>query len=287
MPRYRQHKRMVQSINGLNVWRWILVSLAAAGPAVAQVRVFPKVAAFEYPAGGPRAAGIVGRVVHERRGDSRFGPEQEADVLIGANIPVLGFSRGDHPGFVGLTIRVGGRFSLDDPKTSLISNDWVVGIHGVVDRGPWRVAAELFHESSHLGDEYAETFGARRLDWTHEVAAIWVRRTAGPIVLDGTVGYALIDALPLRRGSAGLGAAYRGNWGSTLGATVRPVVAVFAEGQAYLGWKVTTSGRTGIELDRDGRQIGVGLVYLNGYSTQRQFYDRASRYWGFELRFIW
>ena len=278
---------MFQSINALNVRYAVLVSLAAAGPAVAQVRAFPKVAPFEYPAGGPRAAGIVGRVVRESRGDSRFGSEREADVLIGGNLPVLGFSGGEHPGFVGLTIRVGGRFSLDDPKSSLISNDWVVGIHGVVDRGPWRVAGELFHESSHLGDEYAERFAARRLDWTREGAALWVRRTAGPMALDGTVGYTLIDALPLRRGSAGLGATYRGTWGSALGAAVRPVVAVFAEGQGYLGWKVTTSGRAGLEHDRDGRRVGVGLVFLNGYSTQRQFYDRPSRYWGFELRFTW
>ena len=278
---------MFQPVNAFNVPWVILVSLAAAGPGAAQVRVFPKVSAFEYPAGRPRAAGVIGRVVREQLGDSRFGPETEADVVIGGNLPVLGLSGGDRPAFVGLTIAVGGRFSLDDPKTSLISNDWVVGIHGVVDRGPWRVAAEVFHESSHLGDEYAERFSARRLDWTREVAALWVRRTAGSIVVDGTVGYTVIDALPLRRGSAGLGAAYRGASGSALGATVRPVVALFAEGEAYRDWKVTTAGRAGLELDRDGRRIGVGLVFLDGYSTQRQFYDRPSRYWGLELRFVW
>ncbi len=278
---------MIQSVNALNASAAILVSLAAAAPAGAQVRVFPKVARFEYPAAGPRAAGVVGRVVQERRGDSRFGPEREADVLIGGNLPVLGFSGGDHPGFIGLTIRVGGRFSLDDPKSSLISNDWVVGIHGVFDRGPWRVATELFHESSHLGDEYAERFGSRRVDWTREVAALWIRRQAGPIALHGTAGYTLIDALPLRRGSAGLGADYRGHFGSALGGAVRPVVAVFSEAQGYADWKVTTTGRAGLELERDGRRLAVSLIGLAGTSTQRQFYDRSSRYWGFELRFDW
>lgn len=278
---------MFDLINRFNVLAGLLVWGFAAGPALAQARFFPKVAAFEYPAGGVRAAGIVGRVVAERRGDSRFGPEQEADVLIGENIAVLGLSAGDRPAFLGLTIRVGGRFSLDDPRTSLISNDWVVGLHGVVDHGPWRVAAEVYHESSHLGDEYAERFAVRRLDWTREVAAIWVRRTIGPVSLHGTAGYTLVDALPLRRASAGFGADYRGDLGSVLGATLQPVVAVFSEGQAYAGWKMTTSGRAGFDLDHEGRRIGVGLVFLNGNSTQRQFYDRTSRYLGFELRFDW
>ncbi len=276
---------MMRTINAVNVWAAVLVSLAAAGSAGAQARLFPKVAPFRYPDAAPRAGGIVGRVIGERLGDSQFGSEREADVLVGQNIPILGFSQAADPAFVGLTIRVGGRFSLDDPRSTLISNDWVVGLHGVVDRGPWRVAAEIYHESSHLGDEYAERFAARRLDWTREVAALWVRRAVGPIAVHGTLGYTLIDALPLRRVSAGLGTDYRGHLGSLLGASVRPVVGVFAEGQAFADWRVTTSGRAGLELARDGRRMAIGLVFLNGNSTQRQFYDRSSRYWGFELRF--
>ncbi len=276
---------MIRPINAVNVWATVLVSLVAAGPARAQARLFPKVASFRYPDAAPRAGGIIGRVIGERVGDSRYGSGREADVSVGQNIPVLGFSSAEDPAFLGLTIRVGGRFSLDDPRSALISNDWVVGLHGVVDRGPWRVAAELFHESSHLGDEYAERFGTRRVDWTREVAALWVRRSAGPLAVHATLGYTLVDALPLRRASAGLGTDYRGHLGSLLGASVRPVIGIFAEAQAFADWRVTTSGRAGLEFARDGRRMAIGLVFLNGSSTQRQFYDQSSRYWGFELRF--
>ncbi len=278
---------MIHRVNGFNVWRGVLVSGLFTSPAAAQLQAFPKVEHFAYPAAGPRVAGIVGRVVRETLGDSRFGPEREADVWVGGNLPLMGFARGDRPAFVGLTIRVGGRFSLDDPGSALISNDWVVGLHGVVDRGPWRFAGELFHESSHLGDEYAARFAARRLDWTRGVAALWVRRTAGAIQLHATIGYTLIDALPLRRESAGVGATYRAHWGSALGAAVHPVVAVFSEGQAYAGWKMTTSTRIGLELERAGQRASIGFVSLHGTSTQRQFYNRRSRYWGGELRFSW
>jgi len=32
--------------------------------------------------------------------------------------------------------------------------------------GHWRPAFELYHESSHLGDEYRDDFKCPRLDWT-------------------------------------------------------------------------------------------------------------------------
>ena len=265
----------------LAVMVWALV---AASPLWAQVRLFPGVSRFEYPIGSVRSSGIVGRVVSERRGVTRFGPEREADVLVGANLPVLGFGSTQRA-FLGLTMRVGGRFSLDDPKSSLIGNDWVVGIHGVVDRGPWRLTGEIYHESSHLGDEYAERFQARRIDWTREVGGLWVRRSAGPFEFTAMGAWTLIDELPLGRGAFGVGAGYHGNVGGWLGARVRPYAGVYAESVEYAGWKVTTTARAGIDLDAGGRRLGLGAVFLNGLSNQRQFYDRRSRYLGFELRF--
>lgn len=258
--------------------------LAAAGPLAAQIRLFPAVTRFEYPIGGIRSTGIVGRVVSEHQSVTRFGPEREADVLVGTNVPVLGFDRAGRS-FLGLTMRVGGRFSLDDPKSSLLGNDWVVGIHGVVDRGPWRFAAEIYHESSHLGDEYAERFQARRIDWTREVGGLWVRRMAGNLEITAMGGMTLIDELPLRRGVLGLGAGYRGRVGTWLGAGIRPYAGVYGESAEYAGWKVTTTARAGMELETGGRRLGLGAVFLNGLSSQRQFYDRRSRSIGFELRF--
>ena len=275
------------NVNNRRTRRLLVLAALLAPPAAAQTRLFPRTEAFEYPFGSTRLAAISGRVVEVSRGESRYGAEREADVSIGDNLPVLGFGTGPRSGFLGLTIRVSGRFSLDDPRSALVSNDWVAGLHGVVDRGPWRVAAELYHESSHLGDEYAERFGARRLDWTREVASLSARRALGPIFVHAVGSYTLVDALPLDPAAVGAGIDYRGDLGEWLGARVRPVVGVFGESQQFAGWLVTTSGRAGIDLDRGGRRVGVGLVFVNGLSTQRQFYDRRSRYAGVELRFDW
>ena len=41
-----------------------------------------------------------------------------------------------------------------DSKSALISNDWVVGFNGTATLAAWAFMPELYHESSHLGDEY-------------------------------------------------------------------------------------------------------------------------------------
>jgi hypothetical protein len=272
----------------------LVVFLAATGliggrslPVLGQVRLFPTVNQFQYPLGSGQIDGAVGRVVRLGRGESQFGQEIEADVSIGDNLPILGFEQPGSP-FLGLTLRVTGRFSLEDPKSSLISNDWVVGLHGVVDLGRWRLVAELYHESSHLGDEYSAKFGVDRIDWTREVAAIWARRTVGRFALHLRAGYTLDDELPLGRGSAGVGGDYRLPWGSWLGGRVTPYMGIFAESQQYADWSVTTTGRAGIEIgDRGHRSLGIGFTYLNGFSSQRQFYFQRSQYVGIEVRFGW
>ena len=263
----------------------VLLATAATAPVAAQVRFFPDVRSFEYPIGTAAASGIVGRLVNTSRGETAYGNEREADVSVGENFPVLGFGSGPAPFFLGMTLRVGARFSLDDPRSALISNEWVAGVHGVMDRGPWRIAAELYHESSHLGDEYAERFQRRRVDWTREVATLWVRRALGSFSASASGSYTLIDALPLSRGAVGAGVDYRGRLGRLGGSVVTPVAGVFAEALGYADWDVTTTARAGLEVGGDRGRMGVSMVFLDGQSTMRQFYDRRSRYVGVELRF--
>jgi hypothetical protein len=263
----------------------VVLLLAAPGPLGAQVSLFPDVEAFEYPIGAARATGIVGRLLSVSRGESRYGAEREAEATIGEVVPVLGFGSGATRVHLDLGVRVTGRFSLDDPRSALVSNDWYVGIQSVVATRSAALALELYHESSHLGDEYAERFLVRRLDWTREVAALWLRLGGGPLRVHATGSWALIDELDLPNGGAGVGLDWRGSAGRALGTRVMPVLGVFAESVEYADWKVTTSARAGIELGERNRRVGVSLVYLNGLSTQRQFFRERSRYLGAELRF--
>ena len=270
-------------------WRLlVVVLLGAPGRASAQDRIFPAVQSFELPEASPRVHGLVGRIISARRGDSQFGREPEAEVAVGENFPVLALRRGERPVTLGFGTQVYGRFSLGDRKSALISNDWVVGLNTTALLGAWSLTGEIYHESSHLGDEYSDRFGASRIDWTREVAAAWVTYGRGPIRLTGNLSYVLIDELDLERPGAAFAVDYQGRtFGHLLGAPIRPVGGVYFEGAAATSWRISTSAKLGLALSRSagGREIGIALIAHDGLSTQRQFFRRESRYIGGELRF--
>lgn len=271
-------------------WRLLacILLVGRTGVGAAQDRVFPRVPSFELPEASPRVHGLVGRIISARRGDSDFGAEPEADVAIGENFPVLALREGPKPVTLGFGTQVYGRFSLGDKKSALISNDWVVELNTTALLGAWSLTGEVYHESSHLGDEYSERFGETRLDWTREVAAAWVTYGRGPLRLTGNLSYVVIDQLDLDRPGGALAADYEGRpFGRLLGAPVRAVGGVFFESWAATNWRVSTSAKLGVALARagGGREIGLAVIAHDGLSTQRQFFRRESRYIGGELRF--
>jgi len=264
----------------------VLVLWPSAG--AAQGRLFPPVPSFELPQASPRVHGIVGRLLSARRGDSQFGREAEAEVALGENFPVFAFRQGPRPISLGFGTQVYGRFSLGDRKSALISNDWVVGLNTTAALGAWSLTGEIYHESSHLGDEYGDRFDASRLDWTREVAAAWVTYGPGAVRVTGNVSYVLIDELDLKRPGAALGVDYEGRpVGRVFGGRMRPTAGVFFEGAAATRWRISSSARLGITIAAEpgGRELGIGLIAHDGLSTQRQFYRKESRYVGAELRF--
>jgi hypothetical protein len=267
----------------------LAVALAASAPGTTagQQRLFPDVPGFELPEASPRVHGLVGRVFSARLGDSQFGREPEAEVGLGENFPLLALRRGPRPISLGFGAQVYGRFSLADARSALISNDWVVGLNTTAELGRWSLTAEVLHESSHLGDEYADRFQASRLDWTREVASGWVSYTTGVWRLTGSASYVLIDKLRLDRPGAAFAVDYRGRGGhDVLGALVRPVAGIFVDAWAATAWRLSPSAKLGVAFSvPHGRSIAFSVIAHTGLSTQRQFYRRESRYVGGELRF--
>jgi hypothetical protein len=274
-----------------SAWRLLLLlsaGLAMPPGAAAQQRLFPRVPSFELPEASPRVHGLVGRLLAARTGDSRFGREGEAEVALGENIPLLALRRGPRPITLGFGSQVYARFSITDPKSALISNDWVVGFNGTALLNAWSLTLELYHESSHLGDEYEDHFNATRLDWTREVAVGWASYSTGPWKLTGGFSYTLVDQLGLERPGSSLGVDYRSkSGGQFLGTTVHPVAGVFVDANAATAWRVSSSAKVGLSLETTpgGKEIGFAVIGHTGLSTQRQFYREESRYVGVEVRF--
>lgn len=263
----------------------VTVPLLCSTPAGGQQRLFPAVKSFELPEASPRAYGLVGRVLSIRQGESRFGAEQEGEAILGENLPVVALKRGPRPIVLGVGSQVYGRFSLDDSKSALISMDWVVGLNTTAVLGAWALTLQLYHESSHLGDEYADDFGAGRLDWTREVAAGWASYGFGDWRLTGGASYVLDDGLSLPRTGAALGIDFRGNRRRADTGAVQPVVGFYTEATSATRWRLSSSAKVGVAFGRQGTQrLGLALIAHDGLSTQRQFFREESQYIGMELR---
>ncbi len=270
----------------------IVLALALSGvasvtpPAAAQRFLPAHVAAFELPIASPRATGFAGRVISASVGDSRFGAETEGDVDIAENIPVYLLSRGTVPWLIDFGVGNQSRFSLTDPKSALISTDWTVGFDVAGQLGRFPVALRLYHESSHLGDEYADHFSAPRIDWTREYTMAWVGVPLGPVTVRGALGWVLHDQLGLKRGLAEAAVDYRSHTFALGGMPARWVGGVDTQSAADVQWQWSTSARVGIELGpMVGHRVAFSLVGHTGLSTQRQFYLTRSRYLGGEIRF--
>lgn len=266
------------SVLGLVGWLW-------CPEAAAQGRLFPAVQSFELPAASPRVHGLVGRVLSARRGESLFGSGYEGEVVLGENIALLALRRGPRPIVLGIGSQVYGRFNLADSKTSLISSDWVAGLNTTAQFDSWALTLELYHESSHLGDEYGDRFHAVRLDWTREVLAGWVSYGFRGWRFTGGASYTLDDELRLPRPAASLGIDFRAP--RRTATSLLPVLGIFTEATSATDWHLSTSAKVGLTVagSAHSREVGLALIFHDGLSTQRQFFRRESRYIGLELRF--
>jgi Protein of unknown function (DUF1207) len=266
----------------------LFLACVPAGAPEAQTTVFPPLPDFELPYGSPRVHGLAGRIISASRGESQFGREQEAEVALGENFPIFALRGGAHPISLGFGSQVYARFSLEDAQSALISHDWVVGINATAVIRRWDFTLQLFHESSHLGDEYGDRFAAPRLDWNQAVLGAWAGYSVGLWRFAGNLSYAVVDGLGLPRGAGAAAVDFRSRPVlDLLGSQMRPTAGVFFAADAATAWRVSTSARAGITLQSGsgGRELGLALIAHDGLSTQRQFFRRQSRYLGLEIRF--
>ncbi len=262
-----------------------LITFPPAGTLLGQATARP-MPDFELPSASPRVNGLAGRVLSASRGESQFGREEEAEVALGENFPLFLLRGGRHPVSLGFGPQVYARFSLRDSQTALISHDWVVGVNATGDFAPWDATIQLYHESSHLGDEYGDRFSTERIDWSREVVSLWAGYTLGPWRLAGNFSYAILDQLGLPRSAAAVALDFTSGGRDRLAhRRVTPTAGIYVAADAATAWRVSTSARVGLSLFQGGRQVGLALIGHDGLSTQRQFYRNPSRYLGLELRF--
>lgn len=208
-----------------------------------------------------------------------------AGVAFGEYFPiatgVLGRSGASQIGIQGAVFAL---FNLDAPSSDLVNADYSIGIPLSYRRGPWSTLFKIYHQSSHLGDEFLlGNAGINRLNLSYEdmlglVSHEWERWR-----VYGGVGYLLRSEPALDPGHWQAGIEY-----------VRPhafagldfIAAADVKAAQELDWSRSRSYQAGFEFRRNTpRRLRLMLEYFRGHSPNGQFYREKLSYVGVGVYF--
>lgn len=187
------------------------------------------------------------------------------------------------------------QFDLNSGSYDLINADYVVGLPLTMRRGPISARIRLYHQSSHLGDEYLLRPGVQRENFAFESVEALFSADHGPFRVYAGGEY-VFDRNPstaeARLIHTGLEVRQQGS-GVRLGslASIRLVAAADLKAVEEQNWNVATSARAGFEVSRAratphvGRRWSLLGHFYNGPSPYGQFFRSNVRYYGLGLHF--
>jgi hypothetical protein len=190
------------------------------------------------------------------------------------------------------------QFDLDVSSYDLINADYIIGLPITFRSGAFSTRFRLYHQSSHLGDEFLlrednPTFVRENISF--ESAELILSADGGPVRVYGGGEYLLRrDPEDLERSLLHGGLELRpsrrlARFGTVAG--VRFVAAADVKASEEQDWKPAVSVRTGFEFDRPrdtdppGRRWGLLFEAYDGPSPYGQFFRRDVRYYGAGIHF--
>ena len=185
---------------------------------------------------------------------------------------------------LGLQAGVFSIFDLDGSSFDLINTDFIVGIPVTYRTGDLSAMLRVFHQSSHLGDEFLLSNRVERINLSFEAVDLklsyeltkWLR-------IYGGGGYIFHHDPPeLAPWSVQSGVEVRSPW-TLLEGVLRPVAALDVQHREQNDWNTDLSLRAGIQFENVpffDRKLQLMLEYFNGYSPNGQFYRDKIEYLG-------
>jgi len=229
------------------------------------------------------------------QGDINLGSVGISDAF--ALLRIGGPKPGD--GFqISLAGSVFAQFDLDSSSYDLVNADYIIGLPMTFRRQAFSMRFRLYHQSSHLGDEFLlrennPKFVRENLSF--EAAEMILSLDGGPFRLYGGGEYLLRrDPKDLERYVAHGGIELRParrlvRFGTVAG--VRFVAGGDVKASEEQDWKPAVSVRTGFEFDRPrdtdppGRRWGLLFEAYTGPSPYGQFFRNQVRYFGAGIHF--
>jgi hypothetical protein len=209
---------------------------------------------------------------------------------VGASIPFYGWDAWDAEWQVGLQGGVFSIFNMNAPSTDLVNADYFVALPLGVRRGAFSAQARLFHESSHLGDEFLLRNPVQRINLSYEGADLLLSWDFDGILRLYGGGGGLFNTDPSNlkpwfvHGGFQLTSPY-----PLFTELLYPVAALDIQADEQKDWNTNFSFRAGVEFRSEwlaSRRLQWLLEYYNGRSPNGQFFERNIEYVGTGLHFF-
>jgi hypothetical protein len=189
---------------------------------------------------------------------------------------------------VGIQAGVFAVFDLGAASKDLVNADYMVGVPVSARYGDWSAILRLFHQSSHLGDEFLLRTRPERINLSYESVDLRLSYEFGDVLrLYGGGGY-LFDQEPARLDpwSVQYGAELISPWPPP-DARWRPVAAVDFQHREENDWSLDFSLRAGIQIEGvlASRKLQILFEYFKGRSPTGQFYKDKIEYFGVGTHF--
>ena len=220
-----------------------------------------------------------------------FNGRDIASVSFGETIPIYraNFGQSAAQWEAGLQAGVFSDFNLDGASADLINTDFTVSAYSSIRSGQFSAFGRLYHQSSHLGDEYllgqlALNSKFQRVNLSYEGVDLKLSYEFPYGVRLYGGGGGLIDKTPsaLKVWSAQYGIEFRSPWRFDF-ASMRPIIAADLKNYQENNWSTDVSARAGVEFENLkvlGRKLQILAEYYNGYTPSGQFYRDKVEYIG-------
>lgn len=185
---------------------------------------------------------------------------------------------------IGLQAGVFAIFDLDSDSFDLINADYFAAIPVTYSIGNFSALFRIFHQSSHLGDEFLLRNPVKRINLSYEAINLLLSYELkyGFRLYGGSSYLYRVDPSDIRPWRFQGGAEYVGPTFANR-FPIRPIAAVDVQVDEEGGWVTNVAPSVGIQFESlrsRGRNLQFFLQYFKGRSPNGQFYDRSVEYMG-------
>lgn len=184
----------------------------------------------------------------------------------------------------GLQAGVFSDFNLGASSSDLINTDFIASVYSSMRTGQFSSFARIFHQSSHLGDEFLLRTQLERINLSYEGADLRFSYELpyGVRVYGGGGGIFHKHPSTIKPWLVQYGLEFRSPWRIDF-AAMRPILAIDFKNHEQNNWNADISARAGFQFDNHqafGRKLQFMIEYFNGNSPTGQFYKEKAEYLG-------